>query len=550
MFNGWLSFAGNEILNEERVRTYAKHLLPTLSMPMSCRSANLNLAQLLEDEPYRTPFLDDAPWVDYDDPDSVGFCGAFPLTVQGLTDSTRSATLLQNSGNGGTVTGRRLAMKEVRCTALLIAVNEASLAYGKRWLSAALDGGCDPCEPADLCFLVGSGNEEGYGDYTTSTLGSKLLAGPVAYWAPGTGVFKPTTSAQTVQTPEAPYPLPCDEVFWHWRFDAATVGTQVVIETLGESGVTNSITIDVPALGGIYTISDRGISDRRSYSRVRVLNAPNKSLTIHSVEMEYRTDNPGDACFNRYARQLRRVSCISGPTTVTEYEPSSGAMEIVEFSFAAAAPHVYGLEEQVLSVVGKAVTTSKRNADVYLMSKTVPACTAKTPSDALVTDPDCPAVPSPPKPKVPKSSCAPDPDYLDSYALTIPDGLVPLWSEAVPILSIKTGPKAARKVQVRFIPRPLPIQQPEDLDPCSMCGEFVIDYIPPNSTFVLNGMEERAYIKQTGNRISDAGHLLSGMTSTSLFQWPVLTCGTAYYAIVDVAVEGVGGFDLSLAVRE
>lgn len=550
MFNGWLSFAGNEILNEERVRKYASELLPTLRMPSTCRLENLNLAQLLEDEPYRTPMIDDAPWVDYDDPDSFGFCGVLPLSVQGLTDSSRTATLLQNSGNGGTVTGRRLAMKEVRCSALLIATSEASLAYGKRWLSSVLDGGCDPCEPADLCFLVGNGNEEGFGDYTTSTLTSSLLTGPAPYWSPGSGVFQPSLASQAVETPRAPYPLPCDEVFWHWRFDAATVGTKVIIETIGESGVTNAITVDLPATGGIYTISDRGISERRTYSRVRVANAPGKSVTVHSVEMEYRTDNPGDACFNRYVRQLRRVTCIAGPTTITEYEPSNGALEVVEFSFAAAAPHVYGLEEEILSVRGTSIVKNKRNADVYQMSKTVPACTVKSARSTLVTDPDCPAVPAPPKPKVPKTSCKPDPDYHDSFALAIPDGLVPLWSEAVPIMSIQTNDAPARKVQVRFLPRPLPIQQPEDLDPCSACGEFVIDYIPPNSTFVLNGMEERAYIKQSGDRISDAGHLLSGMTSTSLFQWPVLTCGTAYYAIVDVAADGVGGFDLSLAVRE
>jgi hypothetical protein len=30
----------------------------------------------------------------------------------------------------------------------------------------------------------------------------------------------------------------------------------------------------------------------------------------------------------------------------------------------------------------------------------------------------------------------------------------------------------------------------------------------------------------------------------------VLTCGTGYLAVVDISTSGVGGFDLSVAVRE
>jgi hypothetical protein len=548
-FSGWLSYAGNELLNAERTRAYVKNALPTLRMPTRCID-EVDLAGILDDPAYRSPMIDDAPWVDHDDPDTYGFLGALPLSVSGLTDSTRTATVVQNTGDGGATTGKRRGTKEVRVTALLIGESPASIEAGKRWLTAALDGGCDPCAPNDLCFLVGTNTTGGpsMGDYDVSTIPPNKLDGQVAYYHHGTGVFKPTLPTQTVDSRPTPYPLPCDEVLWHWRISGATANTGIILETLGESGVTNSATYLVAAAGGTFTISDRGISAKKSWSRLRITSAPGEQVTIAGVDMEYRTDPLEDACFTNYARQLRQVDCIAGPVTIQEFEPTAGAMETVEFSFTAA-PYVYGLPQQVLSVAGPTIQKNVRTADAFELSKAVPICTVpKRPK--LIVDPDCPPVPVAPRANVAVASCKPPPDWRSSYALSIPDTLIPLWSEAVPILSLTTGSQAARSAQIRFMPRPLPTQAPVDLDPCSVCGEFTIDYIPANSKFTLDGVEQRAYITQRGGKVTDAGHLLSGMTSDTLFSWPVLTCGTGYLALVDITTEGVEKFDLSIAVRE
>lgn len=551
MFNGWLSFAGTEILNEERTRTYVGEMLPTIQMPTLCRDESRNLAGLLDDEPYRTPLLDDAPWVDPDDPDTLGFLGVYPLSVSGLTDDTSTATVLQNTLEGGAIVGQRRGTKEVRVTALLMATSEASLSAGKRWLSSALGGGCDPCSPGELCFLVGTPgpDDRPVGEYVDTVLPSTSLLSSSAVYQSGSGTFKPTTTAQDVHTPRMSKPLPCDEIRWHWTISSATVGTTIILEAMGETGVVDSRAIAVPAAGGTYTITDRGIPSKFSYSRLRVTSAPGEQVVVPSVRMEYRSDPAEDACFTKYGRQLREVKRIGGPVTIREYEPSVGAMEQVEFSFAAQKAYVYGFEREVLSVEGATIKRNVRSADVFQLDKTVPACSVRKPA-ALVKDPDCPPVPTPPKANVTVTSCGPEPEFHASYALAIPDSVIPLWADVVPILSIRTGTAAARKVQVRFMPRPFETQAPVDLDPCSACGSFVIDYIPPHTTFVLNGMEERAYVKQPGNRVSDGGHLLSGMTSDTLFEWPILTCGTGYLAIIDTTTTGVAGFDLSVAVRE
>jgi hypothetical protein len=551
MFTGWLSFAGTEVVNEERVRAYVREGLPSLQMPTTCRIDKMDLAKTLDDEPYRTPVIDDAPWVDHDDPDTYQFYGALPLSITGLTDSTRTATVVENMGDGGSTVGARFGTKEVRVTALLVGGNDAAVTAGKRWLTAALAGGCDPCEPGDLCFLLGTAEEgeTSLGEYVEDNLPATLLQGQAAYWASGTGTFKPTLSTQYVSTPKAPQPLPCDEIIWTWHIASATVGTTITIESVGESGIVASQSFAVPASGGSYAVSDRGQPSKFSYSQLRVTSAPGETVVINSVDMDYRSTGEEDGCFTKYARQLRRVRALAGPTTIEEYEPTSGAMEKVEFSFVADMPHIYGLEREILSVTGSTIKKNLRHADVFSLDKTVPVCEVpKRPP--LIVDPDVPIVPVPPRANISVSAGASDPPYLTSYALAIPDSVIPLWADAVPIMSIRTGPVAARKVQVRFMPRPFETQAPVDLDPCSSCGEFVIDYIPAYSTFVLNGMEERAYIKQSGNRVSDAGHLLSGMTPSTLFSWPVLTCGTGYLAVIDISTSGVGGFDLSVAVRE
>lgn len=558
MFQGWLSFGGTEILNEERFRAYQKELVPGVSMPTVC-SDEKNLAATLADAPYRTPMMDEAPWVDHDDPDTYGFVGAFPLTVSGLTDSTRTASVVENTVDGGAVVGRRRATKEVRVTALLMGDTEAALSAGKRWLAAALDGGCDPCEPSDLCFLVGT-NPDGVtmGDYVGYLIEPKDIYGPAEVWSPGTGTFTPTSSGQSLISPPSHVPLPCDEIFWHWRITSATAGTQIVLETVSETGVTVSTPYTLSATGGTFTVTDRGIAQKSSYSRLRVTSAPGETVVIGDVTMEYRAEPTEDACFRKYARQLRRVTCISGPVTIEEYQPTHGAMEKVEFAFTAETPYIFGLQQEVLTMIGgkylsrtssgAPLITNTKTAD-YRLTNTLPMCEPGGNKPKPYTDPHCPPIPLPPRTNVSTTACDPADPYKIGYALPIPDALIPTWSDVVPIFSLTAGGYGARDVRVRFLPRPLPTQSAEDLDPCSACGSFVIDYIPPHAKFTVDAAEERAYITHS-NIQTTANHLLSGVTSGSLFEWPVLTCGTGYFVILDLPENRITKFSIDLATRE
>lgn len=548
MFRGWLSFGGTEVTNSARTRAYAAEMLPSLRMPMSCteETDNDNLPAILDDGRYGTPAIDDAPWFDPDEPDSGRFLGLFPLSVSGVTDSTRTATVVESTAAGGSVTGLRRATKEIRVTGLLLAVDDAALDYGKAWLTAVLDGSCKTgCTPDDLCFLAAVPDpSESMGDYTTDPVPLTSLIGPTGRWSPTTRIFDPQAISRTLDTPPAPSPLPCDEVFWHWTV-SALAGTHITLEGLSETGVSTRDTFVTTGGTDTFTISDKGQGLTKAYSRMSVTES--RQVTVTSVTIEYRLPGTAATCFDKYVRQLRDVNCVAGPTTIEEYDAPSAAMERVEFTLVANVPYVYGATKQIVSRTGAVVTPYVEGADYITMTRTIPVCVVDD-NTALVIDPDAPPLPTPPRPLFTTPS-TPAPDYYVPSAAYIPSDIVPLWADAVPILELSTGPVAARGVRVRFLPAPLNGQKPEDVDPCGACGNFTIDYIPPNAKFVLNGMEQRSYVNLPGGDISPGDHLLSGYDSDSLFEWPVLSCGTGYWVVLDVASSPLAQVAVHVAVR-
>jgi hypothetical protein len=139
-------------------------------------------------------------------------------------------------------------------------------------------------------------------------------------------------------------------------------------------------------------------------------------------------------------------------------------------------------------------------------------------------------------------------NYL-SYAIYVPDSALRAWADGVLMLQIRTGARASRNMRIRFIPRPLPDQMPEDLDPCSVCSEFTIDYAPANTLVYIDGMTERVTMRVGNGVPQPADHLVSG-PSGGIFSWPTFTCGLGYFVIVDVDVATVTSLALAVANRE
>ncbi len=136
MFNGYLSLGGVEIINAQRTAAYVRSLAPTLPL-VNCEDCG-DLGTVL-DEVYASPLVDNAPWFDPNIPATGRFYGLYPLSIEGMEDSTRTAAVTQSIVDGGSVGATRLATRSIRVKGLMLAKDEHAMTQGMTWLRNALD---------------------------------------------------------------------------------------------------------------------------------------------------------------------------------------------------------------------------------------------------------------------------------------------------------------------------------------------------------------------------------------------------------------------------
>jgi hypothetical protein len=147
VYEGYLSMAGVELVNNERTATYARTLGITAINCPPC-----TIAPALDEPPYTTPTADAAPWFDPYAPESGGFAGFFGLQVRGFNSSPITRTPIERLGDGAVITRARYNHREVVYTGVAMAVDQCSLSYGLAWLSTALRGStCNPCGGVEAC---------------------------------------------------------------------------------------------------------------------------------------------------------------------------------------------------------------------------------------------------------------------------------------------------------------------------------------------------------------------------------------------------------------
>lgn len=194
-FEEWLSLGGNEIVNNARTLGYAL----TANCPMGwfkIPPCDTLAAATLAAEQYDDSERERSPWYDPVLPDVSGrFFGAYGLSIKGIEDSTRTATVTEGLGDGGVIGRVRKAPREVTVQAILAAEGQDALEYGVAWLNAALDpNACgqhgDACGTADLAYFSTCppewATETTYSEW--SPLFTNLVTNPSMETADGTGV--------------------------------------------------------------------------------------------------------------------------------------------------------------------------------------------------------------------------------------------------------------------------------------------------------------------------------------------------------------------------
>lgn len=164
----WLSFGGNEVANNPRAFGYARS---AGCAGWFTRQGCPTLWEALGDLPYDYANISEAPWYDATLADvSSRFFGVYVLDISGLLDSTRSAQVTQNTGDGGQIGSIRRATKESKVKAFLLARGSDAMDYGRAWLDRVLSpGACgqhgEMCGVSDVEFLTTCPpSREGYSD--------------------------------------------------------------------------------------------------------------------------------------------------------------------------------------------------------------------------------------------------------------------------------------------------------------------------------------------------------------------------------------------------
>jgi len=152
MYRGWLNFGGNEIANNERVRTITRTAPVPMGWFVDPREPTVPEA-LSPDSPYDYSNIAQAPWYDPTLPESQNFYGVFVLGITGLPDGTRQSAIIESIYDGGTSGIPRKAVKQITVNAVLTARGLEALEYGLAWLDAVLD--VDACgQHGNLCGLT------------------------------------------------------------------------------------------------------------------------------------------------------------------------------------------------------------------------------------------------------------------------------------------------------------------------------------------------------------------------------------------------------------
>lgn len=157
VYEGFMSFGGNEIINSERTRGYVESSDCPVNWFVGDRCEGLGEA--LGDAEYTTDTLPLAPWYDISLPELSGrFFGVHGLSMTGLQSSTRSADTTEGIADGGVIGRTRKGVRAVRIRAILTAMGRDALDYGFAWMSSALDpGACGQhgteCGTTDMAYF-------------------------------------------------------------------------------------------------------------------------------------------------------------------------------------------------------------------------------------------------------------------------------------------------------------------------------------------------------------------------------------------------------------
>jgi hypothetical protein len=442
-WKGYFTYDGIEVMNASRVEAYMETICAPWFKPIY---ESETLRRALGDQPYVSPLVDTAPWVDPDSPESYGFYGIYPIDVTGIEDGTGQTQITESTRDGGSASRTRYGSREVVFSAILIANSEQGAEYGLRWLKRVLRG--DPCLPSDNCH----GRELRY------------------------------LNADITPIPETPQPAVLDGSGNEVIIDGGKpngAGVVASVDGGGPGDVASQISppFPLPFLSPAQPSLQENLEGlTRRLRKVSVTGPPSitgqRETTTH--------------------HHLWRVQWTL--TAVDPYQYTLPRPVFANYGDPSSDEFIDGVQYFPLDTESTIATT-----DV--------AC--PTPIWSPIYDPNCPPLDAPPTAPDVASSCWVSPTSWRRWWITTPRDQVPRWDVVSPVLDIYARDEDLRGLRVRFFPDEGETPS-DTLRTCDWAFDFVVTYLPEGFRMTIDAAAQTITATDVDGISRGAGSLVMG----------------------------------------
>lgn len=262
-----------------------------------------------------------------------------------------------------------------------------------------------------------------------------------------------------------------------------------------------------------------------------------------------------DARLREYMRFFNNAKVTRGPVVERKRTTSAcnGAIWIVQFTLTTGDPHQYGRPLTMLQGYLDPSVTDPWPADVPepgIADSTWHSWTEVDCGQEIwqpIFDPTCTAMITPPPPPSIPLGCYDPPATWQRRKVSIPAGNIPLWGDMVPVLTVYSE-MGLRNLRVRWYANPDGDFDPDD-NPCDFVGDWVVSYIPPGGTMVVDSVDQAVRVTTELGYTRRADSLVFQNDSTPIV-WPQLSCGFGYIMTLDLpAGQPVPVVDLAFVAK-
>lgn len=547
MYDGYLAFGDTEVVNMERLMAYvAAGIVPAGVTVKDCTGTCDGLGEALGHGAYTSPILDEPPWYNADDPDTLDFAGVLPLEVTGLDGSTRTVEMVDLVTRGALPMRPRYNARTVAVSALLVGRTSGGVQAGLSWLTDVLNRVCDPglsCQGLALTAFTACPTPVCDGMASDSPLEQHAVPYDALTWLP---IRATVTDPDTVVTNPPPrLPLLAAPVYGPQQTFVADwtvtgpAGTTVMPGAVSPDGGTPLETGTAVAMTGspVHVVWQPfpftpGDGDFRP-----ALFLPNGQTLDFSLTVSTRPPLSPEECVAPYKRTFPQVTTVAGPTVVGQEVTHCGDRLLhVEWTWVAGSPYRVGvpttLAAGLTSTAQPTVEVSGVDANpLGAISATPYNCPTPPPVLDCAGDPCFPGFTAPPAPPVITDPSRPSitTQSVRAAEVRIDPSRIPT-DDGVFTFTLANDGSDKVGIRVRVYDDVLANGLPPDL--CNFAYEYLIDYIAPNAVFIIDGISGTGQVLCPGFPTPvDASRVMRGSYGGPVTD-PVARCDARYYVIV------------------